>query len=282
MIDQLPEFIEVNGTKRATHNSEGRPIHPDPEAIHAFWEWFGNSKAVDKKGRPLVLYHGTGSLENCDVFKPEMTGLGNDQIGSGFYFTSDRVEASGYANDVTPNVSAGTPKLGGHDSPGVLPVYLAITNPITVMGDSLRDGDLELTTNMAYQLMLHAENIFDMDESPLVDWFDLSRERSITHAMIRKVAKEYAGNRLVQIENDFFRDNATRFRQALRDVSGHNGALILHDGGERFGSKMHVVAWFPEQIKSALGNSGRFVANAPDLTDYVAPEPEPTRKPRLR
>lgn len=282
MTDQLPEFIEVNGTKRATHNSEGRPIHPDPEAIHAFWEWFRNSKAVDKKGRPLVLYHGTGSLENCDVFKPEMTGFGNDQFGSGFYFTTNRVEASGYSTDVTPNVAEGVRKLGGDDSPGVLPVYLAVERPVIVEGHSLRDSDLNLSVTQAYAIIARCPGIRDLDNSPLGDFVDIWSAGEVTDQMLRKVAQNYAGRRALQLENDFFRDQAAAFREALRDVTKYDGATFYYNDGANGEVNCHFVAWFPEQIKSALGNSGRFLADVPDITDYVVPEPAVVLRPRMR
>lgn len=42
-----------------TENSKGKPIHDTSSGIENFWKWFGESKIVDYKGRPLVLYHGT-------------------------------------------------------------------------------------------------------------------------------------------------------------------------------------------------------------------------------
>lgn len=46
-------------TKRPTTNSLGKPIASTPEAIENFYKWFGDSKVVDEKGRPLVVFHGT-------------------------------------------------------------------------------------------------------------------------------------------------------------------------------------------------------------------------------
>lgn len=52
-------MIDVDGVMKHRHNSEGKLIHPHDEGIHNFHKWFGDSKAVDDKGRPQVLYHGT-------------------------------------------------------------------------------------------------------------------------------------------------------------------------------------------------------------------------------
>lgn len=53
--ESIPE--KVNG--KPTRNSEGKLIHSSIDSINNFWKWFGNSKTVDSKGRPLVFYHGS-------------------------------------------------------------------------------------------------------------------------------------------------------------------------------------------------------------------------------
>ncbi len=57
--DSVPETINIDGIERPTVNSEGKQIYPTIEGIKNFWKWFGDSKVVDEKGRPLVVYHGT-------------------------------------------------------------------------------------------------------------------------------------------------------------------------------------------------------------------------------
>lgn len=53
------ETIEVDGKERTVYNSKGERIAKSAEALTNFWNWFGDSKAVDEQGRPLVLYHGS-------------------------------------------------------------------------------------------------------------------------------------------------------------------------------------------------------------------------------
>ena len=57
----------------------------------AFRRWFGDSKVVDAKGRPLVVYHGTGdggfvAFEHSKI----------DKHHSGFFFTSSKEVAESY------------------------------------------------------------------------------------------------------------------------------------------------------------------------------------------
>jgi hypothetical protein len=86
----------------AVRKSEDRQIDT-PE----FKRWFGDSKVVDGRGRPLVVYHGTGA--DFTEFKKKDTGI----YGAGYYFTSSPEAASGYAQGSQPNV---------------MPVYLSAKN----------------------------------------------------------------------------------------------------------------------------------------------------------
>ena len=84
-----------------------------------FKKWFGKSKAVDKTGKPLIVYH--GSPNNFSSFNSEHIGKSTDtgMWGEGFYFTPDEVYASRYA------------KKGK-----VLKLYLSIKNPFLIKSKS--------------------------------------------------------------------------------------------------------------------------------------------------
>ena len=74
--------IDVDGVTRSALNSNGQPIHWSEEGIRNFWRWFGDSKVVDEQGRPLVVYHGTGSKFTKINMKKGAQGL--------FWFASDK------------------------------------------------------------------------------------------------------------------------------------------------------------------------------------------------
>lgn len=70
-----------------------------------FINWFGNwknkkgcSQVLDDNGFPLVVYHGTEN--DFDEFKSEFMGQTGTALGQGFYFTSNKDEASGFGNIV--------------------------------------------------------------------------------------------------------------------------------------------------------------------------------------
>lgn len=69
------ETINVDGVERQATNSEGQPIAGTPESLVAFWRWFGDSKVVDEKGRPLLVYHAGMFDELVDPI-PQINGEG--------------------------------------------------------------------------------------------------------------------------------------------------------------------------------------------------------------
>jgi hypothetical protein len=231
-----------------------------------FKNWFGDSKVVDSKGKPLVVYHGTGNLEGMKSFDPALTGQGLDQLGSGFYFTTNAEEASGYSTKVTQQAGPGAQKLGGDSSPGVVAAYLSIKNPLKIKGSSLRDADIDISSDQAFEILKNSPDIKNMESTPLWNWIDLSGSDEITDDMIMDVAQNYTGSSLISLENDFFRDGATEFRTAVRDVLGYDGVVMEFENGTK-----HFVAWFPEQIKSAVGNVGTFDPKNPDIARGVVP-----------
>jgi len=90
-----------------------------------FRSWFGNSKAVDAKGNPATLYHGTNVSFN--EFMPSDSG----EFGPGIYMTTSPNEANKYAG-------AGT-------GARVMPVYTRMNNPF-VANDPSEVWDLVAST----------------------------------------------------------------------------------------------------------------------------------------
>ena len=103
-------------------------IAPDAPAIEvstapklntpAFKKWFGDSKIVDEKGQPLVVYHGsaTGKSEEFNVKGPG-TFYGDD-----VYFAFDAEDAAHYARNAE--------RRNRGIAQTIYPVYLSIKNPM--------------------------------------------------------------------------------------------------------------------------------------------------------
>lgn len=90
------DTINIDGVERPTKNSDGKPIAKSEAALRNFWNWFGDSKAVDDKGRPWVVWHGTKS--EFKIFRESMTG----KYGRGIYLTPNEFTAQNYGNIKMP------------------------------------------------------------------------------------------------------------------------------------------------------------------------------------
>jgi hypothetical protein len=99
----------------------------EPTSTKEFRKWFGRSKVVDRRGNPLVVYHGRKKYgEIPQEFKEKPGDLGPA------YFTSDRDVADKYSKGMTPTGEDGAwevneGKFGEH----VFETYLSIKKPIT-------------------------------------------------------------------------------------------------------------------------------------------------------
>jgi hypothetical protein len=84
------------GLKRRT--SAPKPYAENPTASPAFMDWFGDSKVVDAKGKPLVVYHGSNS--NISQFDKRKLGKQTNARSAkfGFFFTDEPAVASSYAD----------------------------------------------------------------------------------------------------------------------------------------------------------------------------------------
>lgn len=61
-------FIKLIKSSLLNENSLGEPIADNEQTLQNFWNWFEDSKMIDKQGRPKVFYHVTHS--KFDTFKP--------------------------------------------------------------------------------------------------------------------------------------------------------------------------------------------------------------------
>lgn len=123
------KFIRVLKSSLLNENSLGEPIADNEQTLRNFWNWFGDSKMVDEKGRPIVFYHGT--IKKFDTFSHKY----NRSPQKAFFFAplKRRDSFAGYY--------AG-------DKGTILSVYLKILDPFVCepgmkdLNESMRDyGD---------------------------------------------------------------------------------------------------------------------------------------------
>lgn len=113
----IDEKISINGVDRWATNSNGNRIAKTAEGLRAFYEWFGDSKVVDKQGRPLVVYHGTRA--KFSEFDKAKKGQASDVSRVGFWFSPSKEFGENFSKDI----------WYGDEEIQVMPVYLSLKNP---------------------------------------------------------------------------------------------------------------------------------------------------------
>lgn len=91
-----------------------------------FKAWFGDSKIVDKDGKPLMVYHGTS--QDFSAFDKGEQGKNTRQAGGelGFFFTSKSWLAGDYA---TISGRGGWAKRQTPKGEAIYPLYISVKNP---------------------------------------------------------------------------------------------------------------------------------------------------------
>ena len=227
--------INVEGVERPVTDSEGRPIHPTQEGVRNFWRWFGDSEAVvavnADTGQPV-----RSSKEPRRVL-PQVTyhttrnnfgafEVGRKTINSG---TFGDWETSRAAVFVTPDISAsqayGTQGGDFVEGANVMPLYVKIEKP------------LDLTYGVSEQ-----------DAQQLID-----------AGMPERFVYNTLGN-WAMFDGAEGRDTVKIIKRAGYD------SVIFNDENPDTGESFVSYAVFnPNQIKSAIGNTGAFDATKEDI-----------------
>lgn len=260
MISRQRDAVEG---KQSTESESGGDVLASTKAGYtatvAFRDWFGDSKVVDDDGKPLVVYHGTGS--DFNVFDYSKIGEQGRAEGAGFYFTDNKSVASGYGKPIEVYLSIKKPLPYG-EKPFKKPVLSEILKRI---------AELESKT----------------DDTEIADGF-LSNFGDIRYDGFNKVLKEAVDS----ISNDKTAldqisglvgagVNVKTINLAVREITGYDGVIAAGFSNSGGGDNNIYVAFFPEQIKSATDNNGQFDASNPDIrysksvrtqTEWFAPD----------
>jgi hypothetical protein len=98
------------------------PLKPNP----AFQQWFGESKVVDAKGWPLVVYHGAALGEDADIEQF----YGTRQPGMRFTSSVGSFHGIGTFFSESPVVADSFPALRGMETTKrTYPVFVSVANP---------------------------------------------------------------------------------------------------------------------------------------------------------
>ena len=137
-----------------------------------FVKWFGDSKVVDEKGEPLVVYHGTDAKSDFDSFQKAPYDVG-------MHFGSAEVAQSRLDWKARPRKKGAIENRELHR---IIPVYLALKNPLIL--DS--DPTMWNPDNLPFFLENHTKGIFSKKEIK-----ELKRYESLSYEAELRAADEY-------------------------------------------------------------------------------------------
>ena len=100
--EQSRQWLRNYGTTNGDAMYSARNSKGSQTETAAFKKWFGDSKVVDEDGKPLVVYHGSGS--QFTVFDGGKLGnTGAESAKGGFYFTDNKSLARLHARSAVKN-----------------------------------------------------------------------------------------------------------------------------------------------------------------------------------
>lgn len=290
-FDKDPHTIDVDGVRRHRLNSAGRLIHHTDQGIQNFWRWFGASQAVDAAGRPRPFYHGSAYPFDAFSDSAHRSVLNNQYQGDGFHFSEDPVVASRYAE-------ASRNQLINRDViielvNATLPDYAAQVFCDVVLHGYAKAWDIPeedirhiLDSSAADNVDLN--DLLDIAEYVEGTNYHAGRPRQFDAGMI------FGGNPVYLPEH--IRANAVAFglqdalpnayvieaylktesllvtddreQARLARENGYDG--VYYSGAGTVGEQPELAVFSPHQIKSTIGNSGRFDPACARLCDDLA------------
>jgi hypothetical protein len=300
-IDPVPPKIQVDEQEVPTRDSEGRLIYsgyegpevfgiqtrPTQEGLQNFWRWFGGSKVKDNQGRPQLFYHGTAA--DITEFRPKQAGsvfvTRSPQFAEEFSFYSDNYMVSNFPDFMTdqqvlealdetlssPNAFA--PKLYDEmydarrqaaldvqNGKSIRPYALKKFKSIAAEGRSSRylnaiQKRLPSSANLM-PVYVKADKPWDYDSKNDVSSV-VKRARDngadITPSMIEEISQ---GN-WQTIEGS---EGNAPILDAIREL-GYD-SMYVEEQGEK-----NLAVFNPNQIKSAVGNTGDFSPITPSIRE---------------
>lgn len=227
----LPEFIEIDGVKRHTTNSNGKQIANTEQGVRNFWKWFGESKVVDEQGRPLVVYHGGAS--SVTNFDSEKAGeVKYSDWGKGVYFTP----SEGYADMYRADYAKSTDKIANR-------LYDEYVEAAKALGTTPMDKSVDLGYGSEkYNSLAKYEK----------KWRDRLDKVRNTHGEVYSVYLNISN----PLEYRYEGMTDPYLSQTAKD-SGNDGIIVR--------PMTEYIVFSPTQIKSATANSGEFDPNNADI-----------------
>jgi len=242
-----------------------------------FRRWFKDSKVVDENGEPLVVYHGTWSPADFNTFNTE----------GGVFFAESPEVAGTYtvARESQLTSKKEEREYAKAANPRIMPAYLNIKRPLDW---SALDAEASAypvggnvtaeARNQATRRILGvntAKELSDaIDNMPKKHWAwdEMSRgspEDFVERYFFGIFDEKGAGRFPAALLGGQYKERVSQEVKGLLEAIGYDG-VVMNDYTSSFSQDLREqgrvwVAFRPEQIKSATGNTGAFDPANPDI-----------------
>lgn len=230
----------------------------------AFKNWFGDwendkknsSKVIDENGEPLIVYHGTSS--EFSKFEVDRSGDHGFNFGKLIFFTNDSKVASGYAVRLSNSeeLADANKKLDKHWEN----VRLAlVANNFDVKNDAVVKARAEWDKQSKVKNKVF-DDIFD---------FKIITSGAIVMNGFVNIRKPY----VVNGDGKGWRDVHEDAFETFHNDGSYDGVIIknvIDSASTNTQYPCNIYAFpKPNQVKSALGNSGTFKTDSDDIHESI-------------
>ena len=233
--------------------SSGPTVQTDTPA---FKKWFGDSKVVDEKGDPRVVYHWTP--ESFDSFDPSHIGSNASTVLDGFFFADK------------PPLSSGRT-----DGENILPVYLSIKNPVYLD-----------VTKSDFDTVGAQEAIQHFLQNGTTDYLEqyLQDSEGLTAPQIERVLRKWESADGVVLKNTQYAGHSDEYvafkPEQIKSAIGNNGDFDPNNPSILFGTTFDQTDLFgnlltPQTEQPSMFDMGTPVeakkSVASNLSNVIAP-----------
>jgi hypothetical protein len=230
VVDAGSGFFSLQTKLKDDVRASAKRVPDSPE----FKRWFGESKAVDGQGRPMVVYHNTS--KDFAVFEPSDLGI---HLGTTIAQAEDRA------------------KVHGSEGNNTMPLYASIKNPLR-----LSDSPSWMDPTWSVE----RTGLEDYLSPELVQEARALKEKYKANRLAEGFRHDGSANRAnrqaaMEVNRKIVEELKALGYDGIVYANTHDGATLA----ARMRADDSYVAFSPTQIKSAIGNSGTFDPTNPDI-----------------
>jgi len=244
----------------------------------AFKQWFGNSKIVDAKGNPLVLYHGTA--RDITAFKPKQAGAifltADPTFAEDFGDASEAYMIKELFNGATPqernkyimdgaNVARKNGDISAKEFAEIKSDFSQMDVTFGLIPSAIEQEVTYVLKNQLptrqniLPLFASVKNPFNFADKQQVDALNAELNQPEYNRFLKEGDEKYGDKNRGFIERGHWSTiESEKVQKALKKL-GHDGFFVLEGG------RKNLAVYDPAQVKSATGNIGTFDRTSPDI-----------------